>query len=95
MSVLRKPRVISDDPEFPYQVGRLLGAAEGAALRLRATGDPVDRLASEHLISIVAWFVSKQESAPPAMFYTDETPTGILAPPSKEAPVAKSFVDSN
>lgn len=55
----RKPKqweAVSDDPRLPYQMGRLVGAAEMASLLLANQDSPDVKLIGEYLARAVGWF---------------------------------------
>lgn len=62
---LRAHRDLSSDPAFPFQVGRLVGAAEAASLLLQSPQHQGDlALIGRHLGEVTAWFLSEKPSPP-------------------------------
>jgi len=55
----RRPRPIDEmmrDPNFPYVVGRLMGAAEMSAHWMSAQEDPQTQEMGRKLADVVGWF---------------------------------------
>ena len=63
--MLRRPRrfeTLSSDPQFVYQMGRLVGAAEMAGRLLTTQEQPDVQKIGENLTAVVAWFFEQLPS---------------------------------
>lgn len=92
MSLSLKPhKDLVNDPNFPFMVGRIVGACESAAILLQAGKLSADELheVGVKLDEVVAWFLNKKITphlAPPP----SEQPTQIK-PPEPKTPAKPTY----
>ena len=66
----RKPKEIGklmEDPQFPFMVGRLMGASEMAAHWMMTHSDEEQRNIGHKLLNVVDWFFTDDERAIPSL----------------------------
>lgn len=78
---LRGHKDMLNDPQFPFMVGRIVGACESAAILLQGGKLSASELheVGVKLDEVAAWFLDKKITPPPGLGQT-ESPTRIMKP---------------